>query len=114
MLYADECLKNSSAYDWYNQFKNGQGAFEDKECIGRPASSKNNGWKSAVMTSDWCVVVEQITNEISVSYRSVQNILKEDLSVWHVCKMCLVTPHMQCNTFGEELNSIHLPATIFA
>jgi hypothetical protein len=37
---------------------------------------------------DQFVITEETAYETGISYRSVQSIMKEDLSMWHACKPC--------------------------
>jgi hypothetical protein len=96
-------LLRNPVYEWYNQFKSGQESLED-ERSSRPAMSKSDENVTKVCTvvrSDWCSTIEDIANEIGISCRSVQSILKgKFFGVMNVCEICAM--HSDRGSDGEQ------------
>ena len=73
------------------------------KCSRQPAASMNdeNVAKLPQLRLDRCEISEQIANQIGISYRSFQNILKENLSVLCGCG-CVLAQNL-CHAFGQRI-----------
>jgi hypothetical protein len=69
-------------------FKEGQTSVESDKRLGRPSTSRNqmiiNKVPSAMMLDKWRITIRQLSDELELSFGSVQSILTEDLAVKHV------------------------------
>jgi hypothetical protein len=91
-----EAIKKSIEYCWCVLFENWLYSLRNKKCSSWPAVSINdeNVARLLQLWLDSCEITEQTANQIGISYRSFQNILKENLSVLCVCVcVCLCSWH---------------------
>lgn len=87
LVYGEEVMTLKTVYKWYERFKSGNESLEDSERIGRPLSSKKieNVQKVADMVrSNRRLTIREISEDLSISYGSVQSILTDNLQMRRV------------------------------
>jgi len=75
------------AYKWFEQFPNGCESVEDEERSGRPLTSKTQENVERVremVRSNRQLTIREISEDLNISYGSVQNILTTDLNMRQV------------------------------
>ena len=76
-----------TVYKWFERFRNGCESVEDKERSGHSSTSKtqeNVERVSEMIRSNRQLTIREISEDLNVSYRSVQNILTTDLNMRRV------------------------------
>lgn len=86
-VYGDNVVTLKTVYKWYERFKSGNESVEDEKRSGRPSTSKTdeNVQKVAKMVrSNRRLTIRELTEELNISYGSVQSILTDDLQMRRV------------------------------
>ena len=81
-VYGDSSPSRAVVYRWIRRFKDGRGDLEDDPRGGRPSTSKNAQNTELVrnlVEEDRRITVNQIANELGISFGSTFSILTEDL-----------------------------------
>ena len=81
-VYGDSSPSRAVVYRWIRRFKDGRGDLEDDPRGGRPSTSKNAQNIELVrnlIEEDRRITVNQIANELGISFGSTFSILTEDL-----------------------------------
>ena len=82
-------------YKWVERFRNGCESVEDEERSGRPSTSEtqeNVERVSEMIRSNRRLTIREISEDMNISYGSVQNILTTDLNMRRVSAKCV--PHV--------------------
>jgi hypothetical protein len=80
-------------------------------------NSENVSKIHIIIISDYCVMMEQIVDELASCMGCFTGFLMAksgEAVVSCAMTMHLATSHSQCNNFGEEANSSDPPATVFS
>ena len=86
-VYGDNVVTLKTVYKWYERFKSGNESVKDEERSGRPSTSKTdeNVKKVAkIVRSNRRMTIRELTEELNISYGSVQSILTDDLQMRRV------------------------------
>ena len=78
LVYGDNAVTIKMVYKWFERFHNGCESVEDEEKSGRPSTSKtqeNVERVSEMFRSNRRLTIREISEDLSVYYGSVQNIL---------------------------------------
>ena len=78
LVYGDAAVTMKTVYKWFERFRNGCESFEDEERSGRLSTSKtqeNVERVSEMIRSNRRLTIMEISEDLSVYYGSVQNIL---------------------------------------
>jgi len=76
-----------TVYKWFERFRNGCESAEDEEGSGRPSTSKTQENVERVremVRSNMRLTIREISEDLNISYGSVQNILSADLNMRRV------------------------------
>ena len=87
LVYGDAAVSMKTVYKWFKQFRNGCESVEDEERSGCPSTSKtpkNVERVSGMIRSNRQLTIREISEDLNISYGSVQNILTTDLNMWRV------------------------------
>jgi len=83
LVYGDVAVTMKTVYKWFKWFRNGCELAEDEERSGRPSTSKtheNVERVSEMIQSNRWLTIREISEDLNISYGSVQNILTTDLN----------------------------------
>jgi len=84
LVYGDAAVTMKTVYRWFERFRNGCESVEDEERSGRPSTSKtqeNFERVSEMIRSNRRLSIREISEDLNISYGSVQNILATDLNM---------------------------------
>jgi len=87
LVYGDAAVTMKTVYKWFEGFHNGCESVEDEERSGRPSTSKpqeNLKRVSEMIRSNRRLTIREISEDLNISYGSVQNILTTDLNMRRV------------------------------
>jgi len=87
LVYGDVAVTMKMVYKWFKQFCNGCESVEDEERSGCPSTSKtqeNVERVNEMIRSNRRLTVREISEDMNISYGSVQNILTIDLNMRRV------------------------------
>lgn len=86
-VYGDTAMTRSAVYKWFNRFKDGREDVESDKRSGRPSTSRSDEKiakvKSAVYENRR-ITIREISEEVQISFGSVQSILTDDLHMRRV------------------------------
>jgi len=97
LVYGDAAVTMKMVYRWFKWFRNGCEFDEDKERWGRPSTSKTQQNVERVSEMIWLnrrLTIKEISEDLNISYSSIQNILTTDLNMrWVSAKFvpCILT-----------------------
>lgn len=97
-VYGDS-VKRSTVHFWYKKFKNGRDSIESDEEPGRPLTSRSSDSIFRVrnlIRLNRRLVVREMSQELNLSFGSVQAILKQDL------KMSRIAPKFMPKILSNE------------
>jgi len=83
LVYGDAAVTMKMVYKWFKWFHNGCESVEDEERSGRPSTSKpqeNVERVREMIRSNRQLTIREISEDLNISYGSVQNILTTDLN----------------------------------
>jgi [histone H3]-lysine36 N-dimethyltransferase SETMAR len=86
-VYGDNVVTLKTVYKWYERFKSGNESVEDEQRSGRPSTSKtdeNVQKVSKLIRSNRRLTIRELTEELNISYGSVQSILTDNLQMRRV------------------------------
>ena len=78
LVFGDAAMTMKTVYKWFERFRNGCESDEEEERSGRPSTSKiqeNVERVSEMIRSNRRLTIREISEDLSVPYGSVQNIL---------------------------------------
>ena len=81
LVYDDAAVGVKTVYKWFERFPNGCESVEDEERSRRPSTSKtqaNVERVSEMIRSNSRLTIREISEDLNISYGSVQNILTTD------------------------------------
>jgi len=84
LVYGDSAVTMKTVYKWFERFRNGCESVENEERLGHPSTSKtqeNVERVSKMIRSNRRLTIREISEDLNVSYGSVQNILTTDLNI---------------------------------
>jgi len=84
LVYGDAAVTMKTVYKWFEPFCNGCESVEYKERSGCPPTSKtreNVGRVSKMIRSNRQVTIREISEDLNISYGSIQNILTTGLNI---------------------------------
>jgi len=84
LVYGDAAVTMKTVYKRFKRFRNGCESAEDEERSGRPSTSKtqeNVERISEIIQSNRRLTIREISEDLNISYGSVQNILTTDLNI---------------------------------
>jgi len=84
LVYSDAAVTMKTVYKWSEQFRNGRESVEDEERSGHPSTSKtqeNVERVSEMIQSNRRLTIREISEDLNISYGSIQNILTTDLNM---------------------------------
>ena len=84
LVYGDAVVTIKAVYRWFERFRNGCKSVEDEERSGRPSTSKtqeNVERVNEMIRSNRRYTIREISEDLNISYGSVQNILITDLNM---------------------------------
>jgi len=84
LVYGDAAVTMKTGFKWFERFLNGCESVEDEERSGRPSTSKtqeNVERVSEIIRSNRRMTIREISEDLNVSYGSVQNIITTDLNL---------------------------------
>ena len=87
LVYGDAAVTMKMVYKWFEQFCNCCESVEDEERSGRPSTSKTQENVETVSEMIWSnrrLTISEISEDLNISYDSVQNILTTDLNMRRV------------------------------
>jgi len=87
LVYGDAAVTMKTVYKWFERFRSGRESVEDEERSGRPSTSKTQENVERVremIRSNRRLTVREISEDLNISYGSVQNILTTDLNMRRV------------------------------
>ena len=87
LVYGDAAVTMKTVQKWFEQFRNCCESVEDEESSGGPSTSKtqeNVEKVSKMIRSKRRLTIKEISDDLNVSYDSVQNILTTDLNMRRV------------------------------
>ena len=82
LVYGDAAVK--TVYKWFERFRNGCESVEDEERSGRPSTSKtqeNVERVTEMIRSNRRLTIREISEDLNISYDSVQNILTAEFNM---------------------------------
>ena len=91
LVYGDAAVTMKTVYKWFERFRNGCESVEDEERSGRPSTSKtqeNVERVSEMIRSNRRLTITDISEDLNISYGSVQNILQHEASECEICSTC--------------------------
>jgi len=83
LVYGDAAVTTKTVYRWFERFRNGCESVEDEERSGHPSTSKTQESVervSEMIRSNRQLTIREISEDLNISYGSVQNILTTDLN----------------------------------
>ena len=83
LVYADAAVTTKMVYKWFERLRNGCELVEDEERSGHPSTSKtqeNVERVSKIIRSNRRLTIREISEDLNISYGSIQNILTTDLT----------------------------------
>jgi len=86
-VYEDECMSRARVYEWFKRFQDGRTSVESDESSGRPVASKtekNIEDVRSVVRGNRRITIREVSEELNISYGSVQSIVTEDLGMRRV------------------------------
>jgi len=104
-------------YKWFERFCNGCESVEDEERSGRPSTSKpqeNVERVSERIRSNRRLTIREISEDLNISYGSVQNIITTDLNMRRVSAkfvQCVLTVEHKQHRFSISLELRDLAAS---
>ena len=87
LFYGDAAVTVKMVYTWFERFRNVCDSVEDEERSGRPSTSKTQETferVSEMIQSNKLLTIREISEDLNISYGSVQNILTTDLNMRRV------------------------------
>jgi len=87
LVYGDAAVTMKMVYKWFEQFRNGCESVEDEERLGHPSTSKTQEIVerlSEMIRSNRQVTIREISEDLNISYGSIQNILITHLNTRQV------------------------------
>ena len=87
LVNGDDAVTMKTVYKWFERFRNGCESVEDDERSGHPSTSKtqeNVENVSEMIRSHRRLTIREITEDLNISYGSVQNIVTTDLNMRRV------------------------------
>jgi len=87
LMYGDAAVTVKTVYKWFERFRKDCGSVEDEGRSGRPSTSKtqeNVERVSEMIRSNRRLTVREISEDLNISYGSVQNILTTGLNMRRV------------------------------
>ena len=78
LVYGDATVTIKTVYKWFERFRNGCESVEGEERWGRPSTSKtqeNVERVSKTIRSNRWLTIREISEDLNISYGSVQNIV---------------------------------------
>ena len=87
LVYGDSALTMKTVYKWFERLRNDCESVEDEKRSGRPSTSKtkeNVERVSEMVRSNRRLIIREISENLNISYVSVQNILTTDLKIRRV------------------------------
>ena len=82
LVYGDAAVTMKTVYKCFERFRNGCESVEDEERSGRPSTSKtqeNVERVSEMIQSNGLLTIRESSEDLNISYGSVQNVLTTDL-----------------------------------
>ena len=82
-----DCMSRSRVFEWFARMKDGRTSVDDDPRSGRPSTSKTSENIAAVqdlILSDRRLTIREISEELDLSFGSVQALLTEDLGMRRV------------------------------
>jgi len=93
LFYGGAAVTMKVVYKWFERFRNGYESVEDEERSGRPSTSKtqeNVEKVSEMIRSNGRMIITEISEDLNISYGSVQNILTTDMKMRWVSAKCFL------------------------
>jgi len=87
LVYDFAAVTMKMVYKWFKQFCSGCESVEDEESLGHPSASEtqeNVDRVSEMFRSNRRLTIREISEDLNISYGSVQNILTTDLNMRQV------------------------------
>ena len=87
LVYGDAAVTMKTVYKWFERFRNDCELVEDEERTGRPSTSKtqeNVERVSEMIRLSRRLTIREISEDVNISYGSIQNILTADLNTRQV------------------------------
>ena len=84
LVYGDAPVTMKTVYKWFEWFRNGCESVQDEEWSGHPSTSEtqeNVERVSETIRSNRQLTIREISEDLNISYGSVQNILTTDLNM---------------------------------
>jgi len=84
LVYGDAAVTMKTVYKWFKQFCNSCESVEDEERSGCPSTSEtqeNVERVSEMIRSNGRLTIREISEDLNISYGSIQNILTTDLNM---------------------------------
>ena len=84
LVYGDAAVTMRTVYKWFERFRIGCESVEGEGRSGRPSTSKtqeNVEIINEMISSNRRLTIREISEDLNISYGSVQNILTTDLNV---------------------------------
>jgi len=112
LVYGDATVAMKTVYKWFKWFHDGCKSVEDEERTGRPSTSKtqeNDERISEMIWSNRWFTIREISEDVNISYGSIQNILTTDLNMRQVSakfvpRVLMVEQKQQCLSVSLELH----------
>lgn len=85
--YGNDALSRARCFEWHSRFINGRNSLEDDERSGRPTTSTSPEMVREVeqlVRADRRISINDVSEELDISYGSVQSILTSDLGMHRV------------------------------
>ena len=87
LVYGDAAVTMQTVYKWFERFHNGCESVEDEQRSGRTSTSKTQENVERISEMIWSnrrLTIREISEDLNISYSSVQNILTTDLNMGRV------------------------------
>ena len=87
LVYGDAAVTMKTVYKWFERFCNGYESVEEEERSGHPSTSKmqaNVERVSEMIRSSRRLTIREISEDLNISYGSIQNTLTTDLNMRQV------------------------------
>jgi len=84
LVYGDAAMTMKTVHKWFERFRNSCELLEDEERSGSPSTPKtqeNVERVSEIIRSNRQLTIREISEDLNISYGSVQNILTTDLNM---------------------------------
>lgn len=85
--YGEEAMSRARCFDWHSRFRNGRTSLDDDERSGRPSTSTSQemvGEVERMVLNDRRTTINEISNQLEISFGSVQSILTTNLGMHRV------------------------------